>query len=257
MSRFDQSSREEICERFADEAAVLARVLDFADRLGARLDGTDLGGRPVEKFFFLFQFAKALKTTRAIELLFFGGFDEDSQVLLRVLIEQAIVVRWVHQENPQERAVSYAHYAGERQYKHLEVARSAMPDLELPAEVEARIQDAHKKYVALDKADKWLTLTRNVAELAASVGMVASYPAHLVGSDFIHSNPTRETDYVEIGQDELRFNTLPCMPKYALTPIFAAHHLLIIADVLNDDFALESQSELQSLMAETHAAGCK
>ena len=92
---------------------MLTRVLDFADSLGAKLDGHDLGLKPVEDFFFLLQYAKALKTTRAIGLLFFEGYGEDSQALLRVLVEQAIVVRWVHQD-PQSHIAVRPSWQGRR-----------------------------------------------------------------------------------------------------------------------------------------------
>jgi len=42
--------------------------------------------------------------------------------------------------------------------------------------------------------------------------------------------------------------TVPCMPKDGPTPIVTAHHLLLIADVFKDAFALNLNAELRSLV---------
>ena len=51
------------------------------------------------QFFVLFQYVKAVKSGQAIRILFLNGHAEDAEMLLRVLVEQAILLRWVHKEN--------------------------------------------------------------------------------------------------------------------------------------------------------------
>ena len=91
-------------------------------------------------------------------------------------------------------------------------------------------------------------MTKRIALLAAEAGMASSYLPHLVGSEYIHSNPTRERSYVRQSGVDVHFNGAACMPDNSLTLAVATHHLLLIADVVNDVFELQQKERLRELM---------
>jgi hypothetical protein len=80
-----------------------ADVLKGMIELTAQIEGIPMDGMPRLRFFVLFQWAKAVKTAQAIQTLFFQGYAEDAEMLLRVLIEQAVTVKWVYSDNADER----------------------------------------------------------------------------------------------------------------------------------------------------------
>ena len=255
MPPFQPVNPGDVQSRFQRDSELLAEVLDLLRILFSRLDGIDLEGMPAAKFFILFQCTKAFKTAQALRLLFFSGYDEDAQVLLRVLVEQAIVIRWVHLKDSNNRATAYARYLGERQYRLMKEARKVIPDLKLPDSLTRGIERAHEEYRKLGTDEQWFHMTRHIASLAADVGMGSSYLPHMVGSDYIHSNPTRERDYVRRSGDEVHFNSAACMPDNALTAAVAVHHLLLVVDVVNDVFELQEESRLRELMAQLKQSG--
>ncbi len=85
--------------------------------------------------------------------------------------------------------------------------------------------------------------------------MASSYLPHLVGSEYIHSNPTRKRSYVRQSGDGVHFNYTACMPDNALTLAIAAHHLLQIADVVNDAFELGENARLRELIEQLRQSG--
>ena len=87
--------------------------------------------------------------------------------------------------------------------------------------------------------------------------MASSYLPHLVGSEYIHSNPTRKRDYVRQSGDEVHFNGAACMPDNALTLAVAALHLLLIADVVDDAFELGESARLRELMEQLRQSGAQ
>ncbi len=87
--------------------------------------------------------------------------------------------------------------------------------------------------------------------------MASSYLPHLVGSEYIHSNPTRKRDYVRQTGDDIHFNSAACMPDNALTLAVAVHHLLLIADVVNDVFGLGESAQLRELMEQLRQSGAQ
>ena len=249
-SPFPPATRAQIEARFPIERDLLVRTLSAVGDLIARLDGRPMGGMTRVEFLVLFQSVKAFKTGQAIERLFFDGYQEDAEVLLRVLVEQAIVIRWVHQEDSDNRARAYALFLGEKQFARLRLIREVMPTLDLGRVPVAEIEKAHAEYERLPNKDRWRSLTGDVGKLAASSGMRASYLFYVYGTDFIHSNPTIEASYVREVGSETWFNTVASMPANGLTPVIVAQHLLFIADVLNDQFGLAAGASLRTLMDE-------
>ena len=173
------------------------------------------------------------------------------------MVEQAIVIRWVHLKDSNTRATAYARYLGERQYRLMKEGLRVFPDLKLPASVTESIEGAHEEYKKLGTDEQWFHMTRRIASLAAEAGMTSSYLPHLVGSEYIHSNPTRERDYVRQSGAEVHFNGAACMPDNSLTLAVAVHHLLLIADVANDAFELGESSQLRKLMEQLKQSGAQ
>jgi hypothetical protein len=257
MPPFQPVSPGDVQSRFSSDSKLLVEVLELLRTLCSRLDGITLAGMPAAKFFILFQYTKAFKTGQALRLLFSNGYDEDSQILLRVLVEQAIVIRWVHLEDSDNRATAYARYLGERQYRLMKEGLKVFPDLKLPESVTKGIEQAHEEYKRLGTDEQWFHMTRRIASLAAKAGMASSYLPHLVGSEYIHSNPTRERDYVRRSGDGVHFNGAACMPDNALALAVAAHHLLLIADVVDDVFELGASARLRELMEQVRQSGAQ
>ncbi len=123
MAPFQSADSSQVRARFNPELNLLESVLEFVNELGGRFDGMDLGGMSREQFFVLFQYVKAFKSAQAIRLLFLHGHAEDAEMLLRVLIEQAILLQWVHKEDSDERARAYALILREKQFKILTKVR--------------------------------------------------------------------------------------------------------------------------------------
>ena len=119
MVSFQPADAGQIRERFDSELGLLEDVLEFVNQLGARLDGMDLSDISRLQFLVLFQYVKAFKTTQAIRLLFLSGHAEDAEMLSRVLVEQAILLHWVHKENSDERTRAYALLLRDKQFKML------------------------------------------------------------------------------------------------------------------------------------------
>jgi hypothetical protein len=247
---FPPAEESDIQARYSAEHRVFVKILDGLHALLEKLDGKSMAGLDRVQFFVLFQFVKALKTGRALETLFFSGYGEDSEILLRVLVEQAIIVRWVNQKDSNNRARAYALFLSEKQYGRLKLLRERMPSADLSRVPVKRIERDHEKYKLLKDKLKWRNLTRSPEELADSVGMKNSYLFHYYGTDFVHSNPTIEASYVRSAEGATWFNSAPCMPEVGLSPIIAAQHLLFIADVLNDRFKLRGRRVLRELMRE-------
>lgn len=245
---FPHATPAEIEERYSAEHRLFYETLEALHALAERLDERPLGGMTRVQFFTLFQFVKALKTAQAFGNLFFGGFGEDAEVLLRVLVEQAIIVRWVHHSDSDDRARAYALFLSEKQFGRLQFARKFMPRADLSRVPVSEIESAHTEYATLDKALKWRRLTADIERLAADVGMDQSYAIHFYGTDFVHSNPTIEPSYVRTAEGATWFNTTATMPPGALSLPVAAHHLLVIADVFNNVFDLDANELLRRLM---------
>ncbi len=235
---------------FPSEYQLLNRTIESLHGLLEKLDGIPMEGMTRVQFVVLFQFVKALKTGQALNVLFFGGYGEDAEILLRVLVEQAIVVRWVHQDDSDDRARAYALFLSEKQYGRLALMRELLPSADLSRVPVAEIEQRHREYERLGKEMKWRTLTKSLAELAASAGMQNSYLFYFYGTDFVHSNPTTEASYVRTADGATWFNSTPTMPDVALSPLIAAQHLLFIADVFNDVFGFQANDMLRTLMNE-------
>ncbi len=146
MPPFDSASSEQIRDRYKIDLQLLDDVVQMCDRLGATTSGLQLSEISRVQFVVLFHFVKALKSGRAIRLLFSSGFGEDAEMLLRVLVEQAILIRWIHKDESDERARAYALYLRHKQYQILSVIKKVMPDLELPGVSIADIEKSHEEY---------------------------------------------------------------------------------------------------------------
>lgn len=247
---FPPATPDEIQRRYDSEYRLFYKSLEAIHSLAEKLDGHDMGGMTRVQFFVLFQFTKALKTTQALGQLFFAGYGEDVEVLLRVLVEQAITVRWVHQAESDERAQAYALFLVQKQHGRLELTRRLIPGADLSRVPVERIESDYAEYLKLEKKLKWRELTSSPENMAAAAGMEKSYLFHFYGTDFVHSNPTIEASYVRITDDATWFNTVATMPDVALSPIIALQHLLFIADAFNDVFDLDASGVLTALMAE-------
>ncbi len=249
MVPFEPAQPDQIEERFKTDLSVLDDVIAFCDRLGnTATNGRALGHISRVQFVTLFHFVKALKSIRAVQSLFTNGFEQDAEMILRVLIEQAILVRWINTEDADDRARAYALYLRHKQHQLVKLIEEVMPEFELPGVSVDQIKKSHEEYKQLETREKWYALTRNLFGLAAETGMQKSYVFYAGGTDLIHSNPTREADYIRGVADEIWFNTTPSMPDNGLTPIIAAQHMLFLADVFNDVFGLSFADELATLM---------
>jgi hypothetical protein len=249
-SPFPPASPDEIRRRFDAEHRLFYQALEVLHGLAERLDGRDMGGMTRVQFFTLFQFVKALKTTQALGHLFFAGYAEDVEVLLRVLVDQAIIVRWVHQAESDERAQAYALFLSEKQHRRLELIRKHIPAADLSRVPVERIEKDYAEYVKLAKKLRWRGLTDSPEKLATAAGMEKSFLFYFYGTDFVHSNPTIEASYVRTSESATWFNTVATMPDVALSPIIALQHLIFIADAFDDTFKLDAGAVLKALMAE-------
>jgi hypothetical protein len=247
---FPPANADEIRQRYEAEYRLFYQTLEVLHELAERLDGRDMGGMTRVQFFTLFQFVKALKTTQALGHLFFLGYAEDVEVLLRVLVEQAITVRWVHQAESDARVQAYALFLAEKQHGRLDLARKLMPGVDLSRVPVDQIERDYKEYRKVEKNLKWRDLTSSPEKMAAAAGMEQSYLFHFYGTDFVHSNPTIEASFVRTADGATWFNTVATMPAVALSPIIALQHLLFIADAFNDVFDLGANGVLTALMAE-------
>jgi Family of unknown function (DUF5677) len=245
---FPPASPGEIEGRFTEERRLFYRTLESLHDLAERLDEQEMGGMTRHQFFVLFQFVKALKTTQAMGALFFNGFPEDAEVLLRVLVDQAIIVRWVHQKDSDERVQAYALFLAEKLHGRLELVRKVVPDADLSRVPVERIESDYAEYLKLEKKLKWRGLTSSAEKMAIASGMHTSYLFHFYGSDFVHSNPTIEASYVRSEDGATWFNTVATMPRAGLSLVIALQHLAFIADAFNDVFELNENATLRALM---------
>ena len=235
---FPPADRGQILSRYGRELDVLNESLNLLGQLAAGIDQKPMAGMSRIQFFVLFQFVKAVKTGQAIRHLFEGGFEEDAEMSLRVLVEQAIIVRWVCQGDSDGKARAYALYLRENRLRMLETARKFLPSVNLPESLIREIEKDGAEYHALGKDEKWRRMTGEMAELAAEGGLAQSYAVHLSGSNLIHSNPVVEASYVRSSGEHTYFNAGPSRPPDAWTPMLAAKHLLWVGEALAGVFLL-------------------
>jgi len=232
------------------EVDLLTRTLDACNAIAGRLDGRPLGGMSREEFFVLFQFVKAFKSAQAIRLLFLNGYEEDAEMLLRVVAEQAIIVRWVRHEDSDARTRAYALHLKYNRLRILAAAQPHVPDSGLAATLIEEIEREGAEYRALPNSEKWLTMTRDVAAMAADAGIPQSYAVHLNGTNLIHSNPIRERAYVRDRNDTTHFNAAAAIPDDGWTPVLTATHVLLIAQSVAELFQLGVAADLKRIGTE-------
>lgn len=253
MTRFDPVDSENVQKKFQEEIEALDAAIAAVHETASQIDGRPIGGMTRVQYFTLFHVVKALKTSQAIRSLFVNGFDEDAEALLRVMVEQAIRVRWVHAEDADGRVQAFAQYLHHQQFLRLEAVRQYLPEADLSKLPLEQIEAGHNAYVESEKAKKWKNLG-SVEKIAGQVNMTMSYElAYRRGSDMIHTNPIIEHDYVDIVDNATVFNAVACMPDNGLAPVLTAHHLLLIADIFNEVFELEAGDALQDLMKRIQA----
>jgi hypothetical protein len=256
VTRFGPVDADSVQSAYREELDTLNAVLREVDELVANLNGRNTAGMTRLQYFALIHLVKAFKTCQAMRILFTNGYDEDGEILLRVFVEQAIRVRWVHKEDSDERVQAYAQYLWHLQHLELERVRKFLPGVDLSKYPIKQIEDGCKAYQKISKDRKWRHLG-SIEQMAAKgqTDMEMSYElAYRRGSDFVHTNPTVERDYVHITDGKAQFNTVRCMPDNGLVPVMGAFHLLLIADVFNDVFNLGHSNQLQSLMARVQSA---
>ena len=96
-------------------------------------------------------FAKATKTFGAIQLLCKSGYGEDAAVLLRVLLENCIVVRYIAEDKSGARAKTYFQYhdilrqQALQRIKKRKLWRRVHPTIDLKTEKEINESYKHAK----------------------------------------------------------------------------------------------------------------
>jgi hypothetical protein len=236
-----------IGDRYRAELELLNRALDTCDSIAEKLNGRPMAGMSRVQFFVLFQFVKSLKTARAVHRLFSTGFDEDAEMLLRVLVEQAIVVHWMRTEDSDAKARAYALYLRQNRLKILQTAQRFIREVPLPDSLIKEIEEDGAEYRKLGKDEKWLQMTGDVAALAADAGEPESYAVHLNGTNLVHSNPVRERSYIRSVDRGTFFNVAASIPESGWTPVLAAKHLLWTASALNEAFDFDAEDTIRAV----------
>jgi hypothetical protein len=247
---FPPAKATEIEDRYRQEIGILDRALAALDESATAIDGRPIGGMSREQYFVLFHCIKAAKTAQAIRHLFLGGYDEDAEMLLRVLVEQAITVRWAMQEDSDARVRAYMLSLKENRLRRLRVAQGFIPIVQIPPSLVEEIEREGAEYKALGKNEKWRAITGEVSSIAAAAGVSGSYAIHITGSSLIHSNPAAERNYVRVDGEQTHFNAVPCMPSDGWTPVLAAKHLLWLGDALAKVFDLTEPEQSNQLHEE-------
>jgi hypothetical protein len=134
--------------------------------------------------YFLTKFHKSLL---AFRMMVVSGFDEDASVLLRTLLEAAIILGYISKE-PNSRVNRFVEYEYIAQYKLMKIMDKHYPTTHMSNERRQTIsEDYRMNKHKFRREDQWSD--KSISQMAEDVGMTFWYDVvYKYGSSYVHSN---------------------------------------------------------------------
>jgi len=253
--------QERIESRFSQETELRkffdGLICEFSSELRSRyLDDLDLY-RKVEVGLAI----KGMKSWSAIACLFFGGFEEDAEIVLRSLVDVVIDMRFISLD-PDTQAQRFIDYAAahSRRWMREGKSRALITDAQELDRLEKDLE--HRTQEVLARHPEWrerLPVTwsdKTTPQKVDAIGERIIYFTFMSGSLHTHPNPVAVADYFfPVGNGKVDFKVEPTVPAESKAFMEACIFLHRLLDHLNDVIHLkmdqkckESRDRVDDLM---------
>lgn len=149
--------------------------------------------------YFLTKFHKSLLSFR---MLVISGFEEDARIILRTLIESAIVLAYISKK-PEKRVERFIKYDYVIRYRLMEVMKQHYDESDIKLEQSNQIEEYFQS-ISDEYKNKSQWSDKSIFEMAKEVGMTYWYEAvYRFDSSYVHSNISAAKGFMLEGKDEL------------------------------------------------------
>jgi hypothetical protein len=183
---------------------------------------------------------KGMKSWRAITTLFFGGYEEDAEIVLRSLVDVVIDMKFISLD-PDERARRFVDYTAVHLWRWMREAK-ARDLITDPAELDRLEKDLESRtQEVFTRRPEWKQRLpigwseKTTPQKVDEVGERLIYFSFMSGSQQTHPNPVSVADYFSpVDSGKLDFKIEPTVPADSKVFMEACIFLHRLVDHLND-----------------------